>query len=103
MRLVANKKKCSFDKYYLSFILPTRFMMPLPDNISPTAQVFMSAFKQLPAKERSAFVQALLADTEFSEDLRDISIARERRSESAVSLDEYRQKRSLGNTSLQGA
>ena len=70
-------------------------MMPLPDNISPTAQVFMSAFKQLPAKERSAFVQALLTEAEFAEDLRDIAIARERRSEGTVNLDDYRQKDSL--------
>lgn len=75
----------------------TRFMIPLSENTSPTAQVFMSAFKQLPAKERSAFVQALLTDAEFAEDLRDIAIARERRSESAVNLDDYRQKRSLRN------
>lgn len=71
----------------------TCFMTPLSENTSPTAQVFMSAFKQLPAKERSAFVQALLTDAEFADDLRDIAIARERRSESAVSLDDYRQKR----------
>lgn len=75
----------------------TRFMIPLSENTSPTAQVFMSAFKQLPAKERSAFVQALLTDAEFAEDLRDIAIARERRSESAVNLDDYRRKRSLRN------
>lgn len=81
----------------LYHLFMTRFMIPLSENTSPTAQVFMSAFKQLPAKERSAFVQALLTDAEFAEDLRDIAIARERRSESAVNLDDYRRKRSLRN------
>lgn len=71
--------------------------MTFSDNITPTAQVFMSAFKQLPTKERTAFVQALLNDTEFAEDLRDIAIARERRNEGAVSLDDYRKKRAFRN------
>jgi hypothetical protein len=80
----------------LTFCTPIVSIQMNADQHTPTAQVFMSAFKQLPSKERTAFVQALLSDTEFAEDLRDISIARERRNESDVSLDEYRKKRNLG-------
>lgn len=54
-----------------------------------TAEVFWTAFRALPKKERNAGVGKLLADREFMEDLIDIVIFEQRRDEPSRSLDEY--------------
>lgn len=54
-----------------------------------TAEVFWTAFRALPKKEREAVVAKLLRDKEFIEDLMDIVILEERRREPSGSLDEY--------------
>ena len=45
------------------------------------AEVFWLAFKGLPKKEQQLVVQKLLQDREFVEDLMDIAIIEQRRSE----------------------
>ena len=54
-----------------------------------TAEVFWSAFRSLPKKEREAVVEKLLKDKEFMEELIDIVIFEQRRNEPSRSLDEY--------------
>lgn len=46
-----------------------------------TAEVFWTAFKALPKKERQAIVARLLEDEEFVEDLMDIALIEEARRE----------------------
>ncbi len=53
------------------------------------AEVFWLAFKGLPRKEQQAVVQKLLQDREFAEDLLDIAIIEQRRSEPSRPLEEY--------------
>ena len=53
------------------------------------AEVFWLAFKGLPKKERQLIVQKLLQDREFVEDLLDIAIIEQRRSELSRPLEEY--------------
>ncbi len=53
------------------------------------AEVFWLAFKGLPKKEQHLIVQKLLQDREFVEDLLDIAIIEQRRSEPSRSLEEY--------------
>lgn len=53
------------------------------------AEVFWLAFKGLPRKEQQLIVQKLLQDREFVEDLLDIAIIEQRRSEPSRSLKEY--------------
>ena len=43
-----------------------------------TAEVFMTAFKAMPSKERSAFLTNLLKDNSLREDILDIAIATKR-------------------------
>jgi hypothetical protein len=43
-----------------------------------TAEIFMTAFKALPAKERSTFLARLLQDNSLREDIMDIAIASKR-------------------------
>lgn len=53
------------------------------------AEVFWLAFKGLPRKEQQLIVQKLLQDREFTEDLLDIAIIEQRRSEPSRPLAEY--------------
>jgi hypothetical protein len=53
------------------------------------AEVFWLAFKGLPKKEQHLVVQKLLQDREFVEDLMDIAIIKQRRSEASRPLEEY--------------
>lgn len=43
-----------------------------------TAEIFMTAFKALPAKERRTFLTKLLKDNALREDILDIAIATKR-------------------------
>ena len=52
-------------------------------------EVFWLAFKGLPRKEQHLIVQKLLQDREFVEDLLDIAIIEQRRSEPSRPLEEY--------------
>lgn len=54
-----------------------------------TAEVFWTAFRALPKKEREAIVEKLLRDKEFVEDLIDIVILEQRQKEPSRPLDEY--------------
>jgi hypothetical protein len=53
------------------------------------AEVFWMAFKGLPKKEQQRIVEKLLQDREFVEDLLDIAVIEQRRSEPSRSLEEY--------------
>jgi hypothetical protein len=53
------------------------------------AEVFWLAFKGLPKKDQQRIVEKLLQDREFVEDLLDIAIIEQRRSEPSRSLEEY--------------
>lgn len=54
-----------------------------------TAEVFWTAFRALPKKEREVIVEKLLKDKEFMEDLIDMVILEQREKEPSRSLDEY--------------
>lgn len=54
-----------------------------------TAEVFWTAFRALPKKEREAIVEKLLRDREFVEDLIDVVILEQRQKEPSRPLDEY--------------
>lgn len=43
-----------------------------------TAEIFMTAFKALPARERSTFLSRLLQDNSLREDMMDIAVASKR-------------------------
>ncbi len=53
------------------------------------AEVFWLAFKGLSKKEQHLVVQKLLQDREFVEDLMDIALIEQRRSEPGRPLEEY--------------
>lgn len=53
-----------------------------------TADVFLTAFRALPRKERETIVEGLLRDREFMEDLFDTVILEQRRKEPSRPLDE---------------
>lgn len=53
------------------------------------AEVFWLAFKGLPRKEQQLIVQKLLQDREFVEDLLDIALIEQRRSEPSRPLEEF--------------
>jgi hypothetical protein len=53
------------------------------------AEVFWMAFKGLPRREQQLVVQKLLQDQEFLEDLLDIALIEQRRSEPSRPLEEY--------------
>jgi hypothetical protein len=53
------------------------------------AEVFWLAFKGLPKKEQQLVVQKLLQDRDFVEDLLDIALIEQRRSEPSRPLEEY--------------
>lgn len=54
-----------------------------------TSEVFWTAFRALPKKEREAVVEKMLKDKEFIEDLIDIVIIEQRSKEPSRSLNEY--------------
>ena len=54
-----------------------------------TSEVFLTAFRALPKKEREAVIEKMLREKEFIEDLIDIVIIEQRRKEPSRSLDEY--------------
>ncbi len=63
-----------------------------------TSEVFWTAFRALPKKEREGVVEKMLKDKEFMEDLIDIVIIEQRRKEPSRSLDEYlASRRKKGN------
>ena len=51
-----------------------------------TAEIFMTAFKALPTKERSSFLTKLLKDNSLREDIFDIAIAVKRSHEKTKSF-----------------
>ena len=57
--------------------------------IEATAEVFLTAFRALPKKERKLIVEGLLKDREFMEDLTDVVVLDQRKNESSRSIDEY--------------
>ncbi len=54
-----------------------------------TSEVFWTAFRALPKKQREAVVARMLRDKEFMEDLIDTVILEQRRKEPSRNLDEY--------------
>ena len=54
-----------------------------------TSEVFWTAFRALPKKQRGAVLEKMLKDREFVEDLIDTVILEQRRKEPSHSLDEY--------------
>jgi hypothetical protein len=53
------------------------------------SEVFWTAFRALPKRQRVAVIDKLLKDKEFIEDLIDIVIIEQRSKEPSRSLDEY--------------
>ena len=51
-----------------------------------TAEIFMTAFKALPARERSTFFSRLLQDNSLREDIMDIAVASKRSHEKTKSF-----------------
>lgn len=54
-----------------------------------TAEVFWTAFRAMKSSEREAFVEKLINDKTFGEDLRYAAIIKNRRGETTISLDDY--------------
>ena len=54
-----------------------------------TAEIFWTAFRALPKKQRNAVVERLLQDEDFLEDLIDLATLEQRKTEPSRSLDEY--------------
>ncbi|MFH0871488.1 MAG: hypothetical protein V1878_03205 [bacterium] len=54
-----------------------------------TSEVFWTAFRALPKKQRQAVVEKLLQDKEFVEDLIHAVVLEQRREEPSRSLNEY--------------
>ncbi len=52
-------------------------------------EIFWIAFKSLPKKERQSIVERLLKDSEFSEDLIDIAILKQRENEPSKPIEDY--------------
>lgn len=52
-------------------------------------EIFWIAFKSLPKKERQSIVERLLKDSEFSEDLIDIAILKQRENEPSRPIEDY--------------
>jgi hypothetical protein len=53
------------------------------------AEVFLMAFKGLTKKEKRIFIERLLKDKEFVEDLLDMAIIEKRRKEPSRPLEDY--------------
>lgn len=58
-------------------------------NKSALTTVFMQAFKSLPKKQRDAFLEELLKEEEYREDLIDLAIIESRKKEPKRPLREY--------------
>ncbi len=58
-----------------------------------TAEVFMTAFRALPRKERAAVLAELAQDSRTREDLFDLTVLQSRRGEPSRPLDQYMQER----------
>jgi hypothetical protein len=56
-----------------------------------TAEVFYTAFQALKKSEREAFIKRLLQDEKLAEDLRYAVVIEKRKTEPAVSLDDWTQ------------
>jgi hypothetical protein len=54
-----------------------------------TAEVFWTAFRALPKREREALLERLFSDQEFKEDLIDLAILEQRKDETSRTLSEY--------------
>ncbi|MDA8325210.1 MAG: hypothetical protein M0033_03235 [Nitrospiraceae bacterium] len=54
-----------------------------------TSEVFWTAFRALPKKQRGAVLEKMLKDKEFIEDLIDTVIIEQRRKEPSRSLEDY--------------
>ncbi len=54
-----------------------------------TSEVFWTAFRGLPKRERETVVKRMLQDKEFMEDLVDIVVLEQRRHEPSRTLEEY--------------
>ena len=54
-----------------------------------TSEVFWTAFRALPKKQRGAIIEKLLKDKDFVEDLIDTVIIEQRRREPSRTLEEY--------------
>jgi hypothetical protein len=54
-----------------------------------TAEIFLTAFRAMPRKERSAIIDKLLKEKEFTEDIIDLAILKKRENEPSTSIDEY--------------
>ena len=52
-------------------------------------EIFWIAFKSLPKKERQSIVERLFKDSEFSEDLIDIAILKQREDEPSRLIEDY--------------
>jgi len=57
------------------------------------AKIFYTGFKSMPKNERRNFINILLSDKEFEEDLMDIAIINQRINEPTISLEDYLNKR----------
>ena len=62
-----------------------------------TSEVFWTAFRALPKRQREAVIGKMLRDKEFREDLIDTVILEQRRKEPSRSLDEYLARRRKGS------
>ena len=62
-----------------------------------TSEVFWTAFRALPKRQREAVIGKMLRDKEFREDLMDTVILEQRRKEPSRSLDEYLARRRKGS------
>jgi hypothetical protein len=58
-----------------------------------TAEVFWTAFRALPKKERKAIFEKLLGHKEFREDLIDIALVERRQKEPSRPLEDYLEER----------
>lgn len=60
-----------------------------------TAEIFWIAFRALPKKEKDAVIEKFLEEQEFLEDLIDLAIIEQRKTEPSRSLDEYLAERGI--------
>ena len=57
------------------------------------AEIFYTGFKSMPKSERRNFINILLSDKEFEDDLMDIATINQRLNEPSISLEDYLNKR----------
>jgi hypothetical protein len=63
--------------------------------LQATAEVFLTAFKALPKKERQAVLNRIAEDKELREDLMDLAVLSQRRNESSRSFREFLAEKGL--------